>query len=57
MRGEGGGQGRCSVVEGQEEVQGLKKEEEGHINGGERDKEQLVGAISVSLNKLLTFSA
>ena len=56
MRGEGGGQGRCSVVEGQEEVQGLKKEEEGHINGGERDKEQLVGAMSVNLNKLLTFS-
>ena len=44
------------MVEGQEEVQGLKKEEEGHINGGERDKEQLVGAISVNLNKQLTFS-
>ena len=56
MKGEGGGQGRRSVVEGQEEVQGLKQEEEGHINRGERDKEQLVGAISVNFNKLLTFS-
>jgi hypothetical protein len=39
MRGEGGGQGRRTVVESQEEVDGLKQEEEGHISGGERDKE------------------
>jgi hypothetical protein len=39
MRGEGCGQGRRTVVEGQEEVDGLKKEEEGHNSGGERDKE------------------
>ena len=45
------------MVEDQEKVKGLKQEEEGHINGGERDKEQLVGASSVNLKKQLTFSA